>query len=230
MFARHMQAIFSRHWTATTGEMLAGETWYPEIKETTHDTTGRRAADECYRYACFASVADDDLYPAQFATHFALTCAQKEIIIATPYVIPTPQLLRLLERKARSGVRVILITMGEATDLEQLIRHASHASYGALLEAGGEIYEYAPSLYHRKTMLIDGEVAMLGTVNFDIRSLKLNDEVVVAVQSHLFAKIVRASLEHDRLASKRIKKDPWERRGLMKRIIERMIAPFSEQL
>ncbi len=68
-----------------------------------------------------------------------------------------------------------------------MTRSSSRRLYGDLLEAGAKIFEYRPSMIHAKTLIVDGEWAVVGSTNFDSRSFRINDEVNLAVMDPDFA-------------------------------------------
>lgn len=100
--------------------------------------------------------------------------AKSEILIYTPYLILTDELTHGLALSAQSGVKVKIITPGIAD--KPYVHILSRAYYPRLIRAGVEIYEYTPGFIHGKLVICDGELASIGTVNFDYRSLFLHFE------------------------------------------------------
>src|SRR5262249_57232974 len=83
-------------------------------------------------------------------------------------------------RAATRGVEISIITAGNAdTTLDRLVRQASHAHFGRVLDAGAKIYEYGPALLHAKTMVVDGRWVSIGSANLDNRSFNLNKELTL---------------------------------------------------
>jgi cardiolipin synthase len=125
----------------------------------------------------------------------AIAQAHSEILIANAYFVPGVQLQRALLRAARRGVRITLLLQGR---YEYFMQHyASRAVYGALLEAGIEIYEYAPSFLHAKVAVMDGQrgaLATVGSSNLDPLSLLLAREANVFVRDDAFAAELRVHL------------------------------------
>jgi cardiolipin synthase len=118
--------------------------------------------------------------------------AYDEILIANAYFVPGGKLRRALIRAARRGVRVTLLLQGRYEYFMQY--HAARPVYGALLEAGIEIYEYEASFLHAKVAVIDGHWATVGSSNLDPLSLLLAREANVVVEDKAFAGELRASL------------------------------------
>ena len=87
----------------------------------------------------------------------------------------------------KRGVRVRIITPGPHTDAET-VRRASRALWGDLLAAGAEIYEYQPTMYHAKVLIVDDLLVSVGSTNFDDRSFRLNDEASLNIFDEQFAR------------------------------------------
>jgi cardiolipin synthase len=131
----------------------------------------------------------------------AIASARERIYIANAYFVPTHGFRWLLMNAADRGVDVRVLNPGANTD-QPLAWHASRAMYPALLKAGVKIYEYEPAMMHAKTFVADGCWATVGTLNFDNRSMKLNDEVALIVRDEGVAeeleRIFHSDLEHAR--------------------------------
>ena len=120
--------------------------------------------------------------------------ARSEIIIANAYFMPGARLRKGLIHAARRGVRVRLLLQGRYEYFMQY--HAARPVFGALLAAGVEIHEYAPSFLHAKVAVIDSQWATVGSSNLDPLSLLLAREANVVVADRAFAQDLRARLEH----------------------------------
>ena len=126
----------------------------------------------------------------------AIGLAREEIIIANAYFVPGRKLRRALLMAAQRGVKVRLLLQGRYEYFMQY--HAARPVYGALLEAGVEIHEYAPSFLHAKVAVIDAGTAhpwaTVGSSNLDPLSLLLAREANVVVEDGAFAQALRARL------------------------------------
>ena len=120
--------------------------------------------------------------------------ARSEIIIANAYFMPGARLRKGLIHAARRGVRVRLLLQGRYEYFMQY--HAARPVFGALLAAGVEIHEYAPSFLHAKVAVIDSQWATVGSSNLDPLSLLLAREANVVVTDRVFAQDLRERLEH----------------------------------
>ena len=136
----------------------------------------------------------------------AIAAAREEIIIANAYFVPGRKLRVALQMAARRGVRVRLLLQGRYEYFMQY--HAARPVYGALLKAGVEIHEYAPSFLHAKVAVIDAHGARpwatVGSSNLDPLSLLLAREANVVVEDAAFAQDMRARLEHAMLHGGRV--------------------------
>ena len=95
--------------------------------------------------------------------------ATKYVYITTPYLIVDHLLMNALENAAKRGVDVKIITPGIPD--KKIIYSVTRDSYGSLIKAGVKIFEYKPGFLHAKTIIVDDEISMIGTINFDYRSL-----------------------------------------------------------
>ena len=120
---------------------------------------------------------------------------------------------------AHRGVHVQIITPGEHMDAET-VRRASRARWGDLLQAGVEIFEYQPTMYHCKVMVVDGAWLSVGSTNFDRRSFSLNDEANLNITNRHFAARQITILEQDVAKSKAITYSEWQQRPLVEKLIE----------
>ena len=159
----------------------------------------------------------------------AIESAEESILIGTPYFVPEDTLLEKLESAAKRGVKVELIVPGESSD-KAVVRTASRGLWGNLLKLGSKIYEYQPSLYHCKLLIADGVFVSIGTSNWDSRSLRLNDEVIVNVLDHKFAAEQRSAFEKDKLKSKLITYEEWSNRPFWERFFDSLARRTRNEL
>jgi cardiolipin synthase len=105
---------------------------------------------------------------------------------------------------------------------KSLVRTAGRAAYEELLEGGVRLFEYQPTMFHAKTLAVDGRWATVGTVNFDNRSFQLNDEITLGVWSESFAGQLGESFDADVEHSEEISPQRWGRRAARQRLAEGM--------
>ena len=154
--------------------------------------------------------------------------ANKRIQITTPYFVPDEALSGALTTAARRGVDVTLIIPKKVDSF--LVQHASQAYYQELLEAGVKIARFEGGLLHAKTVVIDDDYCLFGTVNIDMRSFYLNMEVSLAIYTPQMVLQVlncqKAYLENCRY----LELDYWQQRPSSKRLFDNVIRLFSPLL
>ncbi|MEO7008091.1 MAG: phospholipase D-like domain-containing protein, partial [Caldimonas sp.] len=112
----------------------------------------------------------------------------------------------------------------------ETVRSASKETWGRLLAAGAEIYEYQPTMYHCKVMIVDELLVSTGSTNFDNRSFRLNDEANLNIYDAAFAKEQVAVFEADLAHSRRISLAEWQHRPWTERLAERAASLLGSQL
>ena len=157
----------------------------------------------------------------------AIGSARKTLDIESPYLITDTSTEWSLEDARRRGVRVRLLVEGDITDAKP-VKFASRAAYERLLEHGIEIYEYQPAMFHAKVMVVDDVLAVVGSANFDNRSLELNDELSVAVFDPQLAARLLADMDSDILRSRKLDLTSWRARPLHIRAREQFWSFFGE--
>jgi cardiolipin synthase len=146
----------------------------------------------------------------------------------TPYFYPGIGVRNEIREAARRGVRVRILTVGPLSNLA-LVRAGGRRIYGELLEAGVEIYEYAPTMFHAKMMLVDGSWSIVGTTNFDHRSFMINDEINLAVRDRGLAARLAGDVAVDLKESRRIRLEDWKARPFSGRILEQLSRILERQ-
>jgi len=156
----------------------------------------------------------------------AVYSARSELLLTTPYFAPGDALLTALCSAARRGVAVTLIVPLKCDS--RLVQYAAASYFTELLEAGVRIERFDGGLLHTKSMVVDGELAIFGTVNLDLRSFHLNFELSLLIYDRGFAARLRA-LQHRYLARcERLDLVAWKGRGLGRRLLEnavQLVAP-----
>ncbi len=151
----------------------------------------------------------------------AISAAHHEVIIANAYFVPGRKMRRALEKAAQRGVKVLLLLQGKYEYFMQY--YASRPVYGALLRAGVEIHEYAPSFLHAKVAVVDGRWATVGSSNLDPLSMLLAREANVMLEDADFARQLRARLmQAIREGGQQMDAAHFENRPLRERIKERI--------
>lgn len=140
-----------------------------------------------------------------------LRAAQRRIWLTTPYFVPDRRLRRRLFRAARRGVDVRVLT--PARNDVPITQWAARALYSGLLRVGVRMYEYQPRVLHAKTLLVDDAWAVVGTANFDYRSLFVNAEVNLVARDERFCATLAWQFRDDLVSSREIVAEYWRRRS-----------------
>ena len=136
---------------------------------------------------------------------------------------------QLLVELSRRGVKLRIIMPGPITDAT-LVRRASRSTWGSILAAGAEIYEFQPTMFHCKVLVIDALWTSVGSTNFDNRSFRLNDEANLNVYDADFARRQIRDFENDRARSRRITFDEWDNRAWTEKAWEKLWGLLGPQL
>ncbi len=157
----------------------------------------------------------------------SVAAARERIDIQSPYFLLDGTTRGAIAAARARGVRVRILTDGEITDARP-VKYATRWQYQDLLDMGCEIYEYEPTMMHVKVTIVDGIWMLIGSANFDNRSLELNDELTVGVVDEALATTLTADFERDLARSRRIRPEEWPRRGLLEKTREWFWSNFGE--
>ena len=221
--AENMQSAFADLWAFTTGEVLTGDSFFPEDTPEAHDPDHADVVS-----IGINSAPSSEEHPLRLFYFLTFLAARERLWITSPYFVPDKHTREVVKRRARAGVDVRVLLPNEHTDAKP-IRRASHSYYGELLDAGVRIFEYQPTMLHSKSVVVDGKWSVVGSANMDIRSKELNQENVVGILEPAFAAQVEASFEADLANAEEIDRVAWGRRGFFSRVLERLSVMFAEQ-
>jgi cardiolipin synthase A/B len=159
----------------------------------------------------------------------AISAAGTTIDLAASYFVPDKLLIGALIAARDRDVRVRILLPGPHID-SFTVKIASKADWGGLLHAGAEIHVYQPTMLHTKLLIIDTEFVSVGSTNFDIRSIRLNDEASMNVYSSDFATQMTAVFEADLLEAESYSFARWKNRPLREKFTEKILLPIKSQL
>jgi cardiolipin synthase len=213
-----MQSAFEDNWAEATGEVLHGDAYFPALTPAGNQ-----------RAQMFISSPGGGSESMQLMYLLSIAAALHEIRLSASYFVPDHVTTDALLAALRRGVRLRIIVPGPVTDSD-LVRGASKARWGPLLAAGAEIYEYQPTMFHCKVMIVDDLWTSVGSTNFDNRSFAINDEANLNVYDHDFAVAQSRVFEADLKQARRVTYEQWRERPLKERIMEVLSAPVGEQL
>lgn len=163
---RELQNAFCDDWFHTTKERLEGEKWFGQCSAS-GDVSAR----------CVLDGPDENFDTLRMTFSSLIMHAKNKIRIVTPYFLPDPTLLHLLCLKARSGVQVQIVIPSKNNLL--LVQWAMVHGLEELLESGCEIFHTPPPFDHSKLLSVDDTISLIGSANWDARSLFLNFEIVL---------------------------------------------------
>lgn len=213
-----LQSAFIDNWLQTTGEALDSSAFLPPL-----DAAGSSMAH------IFSSSPRGGSKSMQLLYLMSITAAVRSIDLSAAYFIPDEVAIKSLVAAAKRGVRVRIIVPGRYMDKE-VVRHASRAVWGPLLEAGVQIFEYQPTMFHCKVIVVDDTWVSLGSSNFDARSFSINDEANLNVYDPTFAAEQVAVFEHDLSRSRAVTLDGWRERPWTERALDSAAALVASQL
>ena len=213
-----IQAAFMDNWIKATGKVLHSTEYFPTL-----EPVGNGYAQ------MFSSSPTGGSESMELMYLLSITAAQRSIRLASAYFVPDELARRAMTDALKRGVKLQIITPGEHIDADT-VRNASRATWGELLEAGVEIYEYQPTMYHCKVMIVDELLVSTGSTNFDKRSFRLNDEANLNIYDAEFAREQVAIFEADLARSRRVTLAEWKERPLKERFAERAASLIGAQL
>ena len=154
--------------------------------------------------------------------------AKKTIYLSTPYFVPDAELLNALLVASKSGVEVKIITPGIPD--KKLVYAATRSYYSTLAFDGIKVYEYTPGFNHTKMMVVDGEMALTGTINFDYRSLYLHFENGVFISNNSKVSELQSDLEEMVSVSTEIDYEKYMKPNFFKKIYWSILKIFAPLL
>lgn len=157
----------------------------------------------------------------------AIYSAREELVLTTPYFVPSEPLSLALISAARRGVKVILVIPAKVDS--KLVRFASGAFKGDMLRAGVRIVLFDNGLLHTKSITVDGSHSLFGSVNLDPRSMRLNFEILLALYDPEFTKRLRELQQHYIDQSHMMDLARYQRRPRLRRMAEnfaRLLSPL----
>lgn len=213
-----MQAAFMDNWMKTHTTVLHGDAYFPLIEE-----------QGPHRCQMFKSSPMEGSESARLMYLLSITAAEKSLLVGNAYFVPDDLVTETLIAAAGRGVAVEVLVPGEHLD-STLVRGASRHRWGKLLENGVRIFEYLPTMFHRKVMVIDDLWVSVGSANFDNRSFRLNDEANLNVFDCEFALEESAAFAKDKLLAREITWEQWKRRPMIEKVSDATAGLLRSQL
>ncbi|MDG4887590.1 phospholipase D-like domain-containing protein [Mesorhizobium sp. WSM4887] len=212
------QAAFAENWLETVGETLQGENFYlpPE-------------AAGALRAQLILSSQPNGSENMELMMLAAIAAAKDHLRIGMAYFVPDDIALQQILDARKRGVAVDVIVPNSLTDVP-IVRKASRYFWGKLLEAGVRIYEFQPTMYHPKLLIVDDVWASFGSTNLDQRSLRLNDEATLNVYGKEFARTQIDLFNEDLKRSRQISLAEWRSRPMREKFTDWLASTLHAQL
>jgi cardiolipin synthase A/B len=207
-----LQKLFLDHWSKQKGPSLGKLNYFPPQASN---------GDELIRV--IGSTADKTI-PHYYVTLLsAIRSAQKRIWLTAAYFVPTDEQMYALTAAARRGVDVRLVVPDKSDSMLSTLMQHSH--YEDLLESGVHIYETHNEVLHSKTVIVDGLWTVIGSSNFDHRSVVFNDEVDVVIVGRKTGAELERLFQQDCAKARQVTRERWNHRAPLKRL-EETVAPL----
>ncbi|MGH7482497.1 MAG: phospholipase D-like domain-containing protein [Longimicrobiales bacterium] len=215
--AAQLQSAFAADWAEARGELIVGDDAFPPDVFDRRDSGGY--AGLIYSAPSVGST-DAERYFA-----LSITAAKRRLYITNPYFVPDDDFRRLLAAAVERGVDVRVLTPGRNTD-KKAVLYAGRAHFEAMLSAGIRIYEYDPTMVHAKTLVADGVWSSIGTINFDNRSMSLNDEVALVIHDGEVGAVLERLFLDDIEYATELELETFTQRSAPSRVLERLCMIF----
>ncbi len=214
-----LAVTFLEDWELDTGEGL----------EQLRESGDVRALDEAGTAAVqvVPSGPTTESHTIQQVLLMAIYAARRELVLTSPYFVPDELLLTALVSAANRGVDVTLIVPARVDSL--LVRYASQAHKIDLLDAGVKVAMFEGGLLHTKSITVDGEISLFGSLNLDPRSLWLNFEITLSTYDQVFTAQLRDLQQRYLADSKYMDLDEWRKRPMIERLVTntaRLMSPL----
>ena len=212
-----MQYSFLVDWSFVDGKVITDKKYYPEVS----------CFEDGEKVQVVTSGPDSDWRNVMQGIVAAVSKAEKEILIHTPYYMPPEPVMNALETAALSGVRV-RVMIPERND-SKIVAAAGRSYIESLLRAGVEVYYYQHNFLHSKAIVIDKYLSIVGTANMDNRSYEQNFEIAAFVYGEKTAKCLVEGFDRDMESSRQLNVNIWRHRKWYKRYVEslaRLISPL----
>ena len=213
-----MQTAFMENWLEVDPQVHHGDGYFPPV-----EARGDALAQ------VFSSSPESGSAGMRLLYLLAIDAARETVHLANSYFVPDDVSVEAIAECARRGVRVEILVPGPVMDAE-IVQKASRSRWGELLEAGVAIFEYQPTMFHRKVLVVDSHFVSVGSTNFDDRSFRLNDETNLNVFDDGLARDQVAAFERDRAQSVEVTLEAWRSRPWREKLAERAAGLLRRQL
>ena len=213
---RGLQMVFCEDWHYATGSSPAGKPYLldkGDLEEASHIVQ------------VVASGPDENMDAIHKLFFSAMAGAHRRVLATSPYFVPDPPIVNALVTASLRGadVRVLVPSGGDIP----LVAAAARSYYEDLLETGVRIFEYGPPVLHSKTLVVDDDLAVVGTANIDNRSFRLNFEVVAAIYDGDTCRELADAFEHDLQNAREVTLEALDAEPFRRRLFSAMARLLS---
>jgi cardiolipin synthase A/B len=213
-----LQAAFTDNWIKTRAQVLFGRNYFPELK-----SVGGSLAQG------FKSSRGEGSESVRLMYLLSIASAIQTIRLQAAYFVPDELSIQTFVSAGERGVKIEIIVPGPHMDAK-IVQSASRSSWGLLLDAGVQIYEYQPTMYHCKVLVVDDIWVSVGSTNFDDRSFRLNDEANLNIYDAAFAAEQVKVFNQDKGRSRLITRAELKHRSLFVKMVDDMAGTLRRQL
>jgi cardiolipin synthase A/B len=213
-----LQSAFIDNWIQVCGQVLHSAAYFPPLEP-----------DGGYTAQVFKSSPRGGAEGVQLMYLLSIAAAKTSVQLSMSYFVPDKVAVNTFVAAQKRGVQIQMIVPGPYID-KKVVRYASRYAWGALLQAGIEIYEYQPTMFHCKVMIVDELWTSVGSTNFDSRSFSVNDEANLNIYSSEFASKQARIFKQDLRNSRRITLEEWRNRPWKNKIRDCIADLISPQL
>lgn len=211
-----LQKIFVEDWYFAARQDLTAAAFFPEIAKTGGSIV-----------QVVESGPDERVESIHRLVFGAIASARRTVWITTPYFVPDRAVLVALQTAAMRGVDVKIIVPRASN--HRVTFHAGRSFYDELLSAGVRVHEYLPGMLHTKAMIVDGRLATVGSANLDVRSFRLNFELIAVLYDEAVVTELRHLFESELAQTDEVELPRWRQRPLLTRVKEgigRLLSPL----
>lgn len=213
-----LQSAFTDNWIKTRAKLLFGPEYFPELKPLGDS-----------RAQVFRSSRSEGSESVRLMYLLSIASATNTIRLQAAYFVPDGLAVDTFLAARKRGVKIQIIVPGPHIDTK-VVQRASRSRWGELLDAGVEIYEYQPTMYHCKVFIVDDVWVSVGSTNFDDRSFRLNDEANLNIYDAKFASEQIKVFEEDLKISHQVKRADFKERSKLGQAMDEMAGLLRRQL
>jgi cardiolipin synthase len=213
-----MQAAFNNNWIKTHSQVLLGNDYFPELKPIKGGVLAQ----------AFKS-SNNGSENVRLMNLLSISSAVKNIRLQAAYFVPDELAIETFVSARKRGVNIEIIVPGPFMN-EKTLQKVSRSLWGVLLDAGVKIYEYQPTMYHCKVLIVDDLWVSIGSTNFDDRSFQLNDEANLNIYDSNFAAKQIKVFEEDKSKSRLMTLEIFRDRYTISKIIDKLTRVLRREM